>query len=80
MFSLFHSYLFYSGLGYIVGSETAKAAGSWQWGLRVTPGLGIAAVFLIFFILRDPERGQSEGSEHLEPTTWSEDLNDLIHK
>ena len=36
-----------SGLGYIVGSETAKAMGSWHWGLRVTPGLGVAAVLLI---------------------------------
>ena len=36
-----------SGLGYIVGSETAKAMGSWHWGLRVTPCLGVVAVLLI---------------------------------
>ena len=33
-----------SGLGYIVGSETAEAFGSWQWGLRATPIAGAAAV------------------------------------
>ncbi|KAG8272654.1 hypothetical protein J6590_037950 [Homalodisca vitripennis] len=29
-----------SGLGYIVGSETARMTGAWQNGLRVTPVLG----------------------------------------
>lgn len=70
----------FSGLGYIVGSETAALAGSWQWGLRVTPALGFIAVLLIVLVLRDPERGQSEGSEHMQPTSWSEDLKDLAHK
>ncbi|KAK9888332.1 hypothetical protein WA026_000588 [Henosepilachna vigintioctopunctata] len=66
-----------SGLGYIVGSETAKLMNSWKWALRVTPVLGIAAVLLIFFILKDPKRGESEGS-HLEPTTFKEDIKDII--
>merc|ERR1712158_236983 len=39
-----------SGLGYIVGAETAKAAGSWQWGLRVTPIAGVVAVILILLV------------------------------
>lgn len=69
-----------SGMGYIVGSETAKVAGTWQWALRVTPPLGIVAVLLLVFILKDPERGQSEGSEHLEPTSWIEDIRDLSCK
>ncbi|XP_064213413.1 protein spinster isoform X2 [Tribolium castaneum] len=67
-----------SGMGYIVGSETAKAFGKWQWGLRVTPLLGVVAVVLIFFVLRDPERGQSEGSSHIQTTPWTEDLKDLV--
>ncbi|XP_044272836.1 protein spinster isoform X1 [Tribolium madens] len=67
-----------SGMGYIVGSETAKLAGTWQWGLRVTPFLGGIAVVLILFALRDPERGQSEGSSHIQTTPWTEDLKDLV--
>lgn len=68
-----------SGMGYIIGSETAKALGQWQWALRVTPALGIIAVVLIVFILEDPERGQSEGSGHMEATPWTEDIKDIIH-
>ncbi|XP_055849846.1 protein spinster isoform X1 [Episyrphus balteatus] len=66
-----------SGLGYIVGAETAAFAGSWRWALRVTPFLGIIAVVLIFLII-DPERGESEGSNHLETTTYTEDVKDLV--
>ncbi|XP_076269936.1 lysolipid transporter protein spinster isoform X2 [Rhynchophorus ferrugineus] len=67
-----------SGLGYIVGSETAKMAGSWHWALRVTPGLGVIAVVLIVFFLKEPERGASEGSGHMESTSWIEDLKHII--
>ncbi|KAF5289767.1 hypothetical protein FQA39_LY03684 [Lamprigera yunnana] len=67
-----------SGLGYIIGSETARVAGSWQWGLRVTPILGLVAVLLIVFVLKDPQRGQSEGAHHLSPTTWLEDVKDIL--
>lgn len=62
-----------SGLGYIVGSETAKAFGSWRFALRVTPILGVIAVLLIF-VTREPERGQSEGSHNMETTSYKEDL------
>lgn len=64
-----------------MGSETAKIFGQWQWALRVTPILGLAAVLLIIFILEDPERGQSEYiSGHLETTPWGEDIKDIVHK
>ncbi|XP_065160586.1 protein spinster isoform X5 [Atheta coriaria] len=66
-----------SGLGYIVGSETAKLLEEWQYALRVTPILGIAAVLLILFVLKDPERGQSEGSGHLATSPLKEDLKAL---
>ncbi|XP_021696331.1 protein spinster isoform X1 [Aedes aegypti] len=66
-----------SGLGYIVGSETAKFFGSWAFALRVTPILGIIAVALIALI-RDPERGQSEGSHHMEATSYREDIKDIV--
>ena len=63
-----------SGLGYIVGSETARAFGSWQWGLRVTPGLGLIAVLLILFLVKDPPRGASEGHGPLEAGSYRDDL------
>ncbi|XP_063225002.1 protein spinster isoform X1 [Bacillus rossius redtenbacheri] len=66
-----------SGLGYIVGSETAKATGHWQWGLRVTPFVGFVAVLLILLVMDDPARGESEGSAHLAPTSWREDIAQL---
>lgn len=66
-----------SGLGYIVGSETAKFFGSWHWALRVTPVLALIAVILLFFI-EEPERGQSEGSSHMEATSYVEDVKDVV--
>lgn len=54
-----------SGLGYIVGSETAEAFGSWQWGLRATPIAGIAAVIAILVLMIDPPRGESEGHQDM---------------
>jgi len=63
-----------SGLGYIVGSETAAAFGHWQWGLRATPVLGIVAVLLILLLLTDPPRGESEGHEDLQAASYREDL------
>ncbi|XP_017027540.1 protein spinster isoform X1 [Drosophila kikkawai] len=66
-----------SGLGYIVGSKTAHLANNWRWALRVTPILGVVAVLLIMLI-KDPERGQSEGSHHLEATTYKQDIKALL--
>lgn len=65
-----------SGFGYIVGSKTAAALESWRWALRVTPALGLLAVVLIF-LMREPVRGQSEGSHSLESTSYADDLRDL---
>lgn len=67
-------------MGYIVGSETAKLMNSWEWALRVTPILGIVAVLLVYFVLSDPVRGESEGSGHLEATTFKEDIKDIVRK
>lgn len=67
-------------MGYIIGSETAKMMGSWHWGLRVTPVLGLLAVILILFCMEEPERGQSEGFSHVSTTSWSEDIRLLTKK
>lgn len=66
-----------SGFGYIVGSETAKFFGSWVWALRVTPVLGVIAVVLIA-MLRDPERGASEGTHHMQATSYREDIKAIV--
>lgn len=67
-----------SGLGYIIGSETAKAIGAWKWGLRVTPVLGLVAIILILFATREPVRGEREGGGHISNTTWKQDVSALI--
>ncbi|XP_030379062.1 protein spinster isoform X3 [Scaptodrosophila lebanonensis] len=66
-----------SGFGYIIGSKTATLANNWRWALRVTPILGIAAVLLILLI-KDPERGASEGSHNMETTSYKDDLKGLV--
>lgn len=53
-------------MGYIVGAKMAELCGSWQWGLRATPVMGIVAVLLILLLLQDPPRGESEGHQHLQ--------------
>ncbi|VVC26629.1 Hypothetical protein CINCED_3A023943 [Cinara cedri] len=63
-----------SGLGYIIGSGTARILGTWHWGLRVTPLLGMLAVLMILVFMEEPERGQCEGFSHLTTTSWSEDI------
>lgn len=65
-----------SGLGYIIGSETASYFGSWHWALRVTPILAAIAVALLMFI-EEPERGASEGSSNMEATSYWEDVKDI---
>lgn len=66
-----------SGMGYIVGSNVAKALGSWQWALRVTPILGVVCTLLIIFVCKEPARGASEGGSHLGQTSWGDDIRYL---
>jgi len=66
-----------TGLGYIVGSEVAGATDDWRWGLRVTPIMGALAVFMIVFLMVDPERGAADGSK-LKPTSPISDLKSLV--
>ncbi|XP_052893687.1 protein spinster isoform X2 [Anopheles moucheti] len=66
-----------SGCGYIVGAKMASLMNSWVWSLRVTPVLGAIAVGLII-MLRDPQRGQSEGTHHMEATSYKADIAAII--
>ena len=65
-----------SGLGYIVASEVSRLAGSWNWGLRVTPFAGAIWAILVSFAIEDPARGESDGQHH-EPTPWFDDIKSL---
>ncbi|XP_022071462.2 protein spinster homolog 1 isoform X2 [Acanthochromis polyacanthus] len=68
-----------SGLGYIVGSQVSNVAKDWHWALRVTPALGLIAVLLLLFVVKEPKRGAVEARpEHqLHQTSWLVDLQDL---
>ena len=72
-----HIFLFYSGLGYVVGQALSTAFGSWHWALRGTPILGAIAILLLVFFLEEPKRGESEGHEQLKATSYIEDLKSL---
>ncbi|XP_066498974.1 protein spinster homolog 1 [Hoplias malabaricus] len=68
-----------SGLGYIVGSQVDNLARDWHWALRVTPTLGLVAVFLLLFVVKEPKRGAVEARpEHtLHRTSWLTDMKSL---
>ncbi|KAL3098048.1 hypothetical protein niasHT_027593 [Heterodera trifolii] len=61
-----------SGLGYVIGSSATSLAKSalgsvdcpfcWQWGIRVTPLLGLFCIITLLLFVKEPVRGQSEQS------------------
>jgi len=65
-----------SGLGFVLGGAPAD----WRMGLRITPGLTFFAAFLVFALLYDPPRGESEGKEEsaLEHTSYWEDVKYIL--
>jgi len=67
-----------SGLGYIVGSNIAKAASDWRWALRFTPPIGFACVILLAIFVKEPKRGGAEGSINYE-NNKSTLLKDLVY-
>ncbi|CAG2106569.1 unnamed protein product [Medioppia subpectinata] len=69
-----------SGMGYIVGSAVAEYTSNWKNALRVTPGLGIVCTALIYFLVREPQRGESDGmtEEPREKTAVMEDIRYLL--
>lgn len=68
-----------SGLGYIIGSCVRDAFGHWQWALRVTPVFGVVSVFLLVVFVRDPPRGESDGSDcQKASSSWLRDIVALL--
>jgi len=78
MLTLFYfTTLLGGGLGFVFSSTILQLTGSWQWGLRVAPILGFISVILVVFVMKDPPRGESEGS-HLTNTSGKDDLRYLF--
>ena len=75
----------FSGLGFIVGSEMDTLTGCWKWGVRVTSVFGIICVFLIIWLIDEPERGSAEReigliNTELKNTGYLDDLWALVKK
>ena len=47
------------GLGYITGSQLTKFFDDWRYSLRLTPILGLIAIFLVIIFMKEPKRNQS---------------------
>uniref|UniRef100_A0A1I7VIF2 MFS domain-containing protein n=1 Tax=Loa loa TaxID=7209 RepID=A0A1I7VIF2_LOALO len=65
-----------SGLGYIVSSNVSSLLGGWQWGLRVTPMLGILCILFIIVVMKEPKRGEAESAivNSKQKTSYWEDI------
>ena len=62
-----------------MSSQLAAAAGSWRWGLRLTPALGLVAVLLGVLFMEDPPRGRVEGGR-VHATSYAADIKYLVKK
>ncbi len=60
-----------SGLGYICGSNIARAFNDWRWALRFTPPIGFVCVLLLIFFVKEPKRGGANG-------TYEDNMSSLI--
>lgn len=67
----------FSGLGYMVGSYMSMWAGAWEWGVRMTPILGLICIVLILFVLDDPIRGNADVA-FVESSSFIEDVRYLF--
>ncbi|MCP9262600.1 Protein spinster [Dirofilaria immitis] len=69
-----------SGMGYIISSTVASLLGGWQWGLRVTPILGIIFIVLVIILMNEPKRGEAENAypNNIEQTSYWEDIKAIL--
>ncbi|CAG9540753.1 unnamed protein product [Cercopithifilaria johnstoni] len=65
-----------SGMGYIVSSSVSSLLGGWQWGLRVTPFLGVLCILFIIIVIKEPKRGEAENivANSSQKTSYWEDI------
>uniref|UniRef100_A0A915PIM6 Major facilitator superfamily (MFS) profile domain-containing protein n=1 Tax=Setaria digitata TaxID=48799 RepID=A0A915PIM6_9BILA len=66
-----------SGLGYAAGSSLSLWTNTWQWGIRLTPVLGIICFLLLFFVIEEPVRGESEFATFM-PSSFLADIKYLL--
>lgn len=79
--SLFMSAMpFGSGIGYIFGPWVAYVA-SWHWSLRLTPWPGVPLAALLFFVMKEPQRGEAEveeGASFLRKNTQNSQVSESV--
>jgi hypothetical protein len=71
-----------SGLGFIIGAKVAAAMGSWAWGVRVTPPLGLFCIIVTAIFIQEPERGKAErdqGAEKVGDQQTTSIQQDLVY-
>ncbi|PIC39430.1 hypothetical protein B9Z55_011118 [Caenorhabditis nigoni] len=68
-----------SGLGFIAGSGMATLTGSWQWGVRFSPIVGLICMALMIFLLEEPVRGSCDGARQSgDNASWWDDVKYLV--
>jgi len=66
------------GLGYGVASVAMAVFGDWRWAFRLTPVGGLASCLLLFFLLKEPKRGEAEGpAGESKSNGYAEEMRDL---
>ncbi|VDO39829.1 unnamed protein product [Onchocerca flexuosa] len=69
-----------SGMGYIVSAIVASLFGGWQWGLRVTPILGVLCIIFVILGMKEPKRGEAENAfpNNVKQTSYWEDIKAIL--
>lgn len=65
-----------SGVGYITSSNVSSLLGGWQWGLRVTPFIGVLCILFVILVMKEPKRGEAENVavNSLQKMSYWEDI------
>lgn len=64
-------------MGYATGAAFTLWTNTWQWGVRVTPIIGIISLFLLVFVVNEPVRGEAEHTNPV-PSSFIADIKYLL--
>ncbi|VDK83891.1 unnamed protein product [Onchocerca ochengi] len=69
-----------SGMGYIVSAIVASLFGGWQWGLRITPILGVLCIIFVIVGMKEPKRGEAENAfpNNFQQTSYWKDIKAIL--